>query len=209
MPLEREVDEPETTDLADTILMRRLQSAQPCRLLVVDDDDLVRTRLANLLRASQFEVEVAASGDEALHIMNLRPCQVLLTDWQMPNMDGLALCRTVRADQRESYVYVLMLTVRNDKKDLLEAVRDRSAHGDQQPEVPDEASTAGAAALAPPWSSARGAQLRHRRLQANQRSLRTRGRRSTLQGFVTRTRACLRSSSDWLARVGGGAGDRE
>jgi two-component system cell cycle response regulator len=123
MQLERQLDELEQSiDLSDTILMRRLKSAEPCRVLVVDDDDLVRTRLANLLRASQFEVEVAASGDEALRIMNQRPCQVLLTDWQMPDMDGLALCRTVRADQRESYVYVLMLTVRGNKEDLLEGL---------------------------------------------------------------------------------------
>jgi len=123
MQFERRRDEPEPPlDLSDTILMQRLQSKQPCRLLLVDDDDLVRTRLATVLRAAQFEVEVAASGGEALRVMNLRPCQVLLTDWQMPDMDGPALCRIVRADQRESYVYVLMLTVRDNKKDLLEGL---------------------------------------------------------------------------------------
>jgi diguanylate cyclase (GGDEF)-like protein len=78
--------------------------------------------LANLLRASQFEVDVAGSGNEALRIMNQRPCQVLLTDWQMPGMDGLALCRSVRAVQHDSYVYVLMLTVRDNRKDLLEGL---------------------------------------------------------------------------------------
>ena len=113
--------EPElTVDLTDTMLMQQLQISHPCRVLLVDDDDLVRARLANLLRASQFEVDVAASGNEALRIMNQRPCQVLLTDWQMPDMDGLSLCRVVRADQHESYVYVLMLTVRDNKNDLAE-----------------------------------------------------------------------------------------
>jgi diguanylate cyclase (GGDEF)-like protein len=115
--------EPElTSDLTDTMLMQQLQISHPCRVLLVDDDDLVRARLANLLRASQFEVDVAASGNEALRIMNQRPCQVLLTDWQMPDMDGLSLCRVVRADQHESYVYVLMLTVRDNKNDLLEGL---------------------------------------------------------------------------------------
>jgi two-component system cell cycle response regulator len=120
MQLERQIDPLEqSADLGDTTLMQRLHSAEACRLLVVDDDDLVRARLASLLRTAQFEVEVAASGEEALHIMNLRPCQILLTDWQMPDMDGLALCRIVRSDQHESYVYVLMLTVRDSKEDLL------------------------------------------------------------------------------------------
>jgi diguanylate cyclase (GGDEF)-like protein len=120
---ERQLDELEPTpDLNDTILTQRLQTPEPCRVLVVDDDDLVRTRLGTVLRDAHFDVEVAASGNEALHVMHTRPCQVLLTDWQMPDMDGLALCRIVRADQHESYVYVLMLTVRNNKKDLLEGL---------------------------------------------------------------------------------------
>src|SRR5271155_746271 len=107
------------SDLSDTILTRRLKSTQPCRVLIVDDDDMARARLAALLRASQFEVEVAESGEQALRMMNVQPCQILLTDWQMPDMDGLTLCRIVRAAQNESYVYVLILTVRDGHEDLL------------------------------------------------------------------------------------------
>lgn len=91
----------------------------PCRILVVDDDALVRARLAALLRASQFEVDSAESGEDALRIMATARYQVLLTDWQMPDMDGLSLCRNVRASTGGSYVYVLMLTVRDRKEDLL------------------------------------------------------------------------------------------
>jgi two-component system cell cycle response regulator len=43
----------------------------------------------------------------------------LLTDWQMPDMDGLSLCRLVRAQRADGYVYVLMLSVRDSKQDLL------------------------------------------------------------------------------------------
>jgi two-component system, cell cycle response regulator len=121
MQLERQLEQLEhtNTDLSDTILMRRLNAETPCRVLIVDDDNLVQARLSALLRVSNFEVEVADSGEEALTIMNSRPCQVLLTDWQMPDMDGLALCRIVRADQNENYVYVLMFTIRGSKEDLL------------------------------------------------------------------------------------------
>jgi two-component system, cell cycle response regulator len=106
-------------DLNDTILRRRLETTQPCRVLVVDDDDLVRARLTALLRTGGFEVEAAASGEEALRIMAACHCQVLLTDWQMPDMDGLALCRIVRAEHADNYVYVVMLTVRDRKEDVL------------------------------------------------------------------------------------------
>jgi diguanylate cyclase (GGDEF)-like protein len=121
MQSEAKVDELEISrsDISDTILTQRLKLATPCRVMVVDDDEMARSRLEVLLRASQFEVEVASGGEEALRIMNEQPCQVLLTDWQMPDMDGLTLCRFVRAGQNESYVYVLILTVRDRQEDLL------------------------------------------------------------------------------------------
>lgn len=121
MPPERKLHilEDSSIDLHDTILTESMEAARPCRVLVVDDDDLVRARLAALLRTGGFDVECAGSGEEALKIMASRHCQVLLTDWQMPDMDGLTLCRIVRAEHSESYVYVLMLTVRDSKQDVL------------------------------------------------------------------------------------------
>jgi two-component system, cell cycle response regulator len=46
-------------------------------------------------------------------------CHIVLTDWQMPEMDGLALCRHIRLRRHESYIYVLMLTVRDTEHDVL------------------------------------------------------------------------------------------
>jgi diguanylate cyclase (GGDEF)-like protein len=112
------LDDP-SADLHDTILSHHLNSTAQCRVLIVDDDDLVRARLAALLRMSNFEVEVAGSGEEALRILGSAPCQIVLTDWQMPDMDGLALCRYVRTACYESYIYVVMLTVRDAKQDVL------------------------------------------------------------------------------------------
>jgi two-component system, cell cycle response regulator len=109
-------------DLHDTILTHRMETSQPCRVLVVDDDDLVRARLTALLRTADFDVESASNGEDALRIMASRHCQVLLTDWQMPDMDGLSLCRIVRAERSKNYVYVLMVTVRDSKEDLLKGL---------------------------------------------------------------------------------------
>jgi two-component system cell cycle response regulator len=108
-----------SVDLHDTILTHKLETRRSCRVLVVDDDELVCARLTALLRTADFEVESAGCGEEALRIMTQRPCQVLLTDWQMPDMDGLTLCRIVRSKHSDSYVYVLMLTVRESKEDIL------------------------------------------------------------------------------------------
>jgi DNA-binding response OmpR family regulator len=98
---------------------RNTAALRPCRVLVVDDDDLVRARLVALLRISHFNVESAASAEEALVIMTVRRCEILLTDWEMPGMDGLALCRLVRNRKNERHVYVVMHTVRDGKVDLL------------------------------------------------------------------------------------------
>jgi two-component system, cell cycle response regulator len=96
-----------------------LTITKPCRVLVVDDDSLVRSRLCMLLNAAQYQVEVASNGEEALRIMNTVDCHVVLTDWQMPDMDGLALCRRVRLQMHDRYVYVLMLTIRDTDGDVL------------------------------------------------------------------------------------------
>jgi diguanylate cyclase (GGDEF)-like protein len=95
------------------------EARPPCRVLVVDDDELVRARLSSLLKTFQYDTEEAASGQEALRIMSESPCHIVLTDWQMPEMDGLSLCRHVRNVRKDGYVYLLMLTVRDAKEDML------------------------------------------------------------------------------------------
>jgi diguanylate cyclase (GGDEF)-like protein len=86
---------------------------------VVDDDALVRARLSALLNASGYDVEVASTGEEALRILNSTHCHIVLTDWQMPDMNGLALCRHIRLRHHESYIYVLMLTIRDTEHDVM------------------------------------------------------------------------------------------
>jgi PleD family two-component response regulator len=61
-----------------------LPATKACRVLVVDDDPMVRKHLAEVLKASQFLVEVAATGEEALRIMDTAHCHVVLTDGRCP-----------------------------------------------------------------------------------------------------------------------------
>lgn len=90
-----------------------------CRVLIVDDDALARARIAALLAPAHYRVEQAANAEEALRVLHQMDCHIILTDWQMPGMDGLTLCRTVRFTQAPGYIYVLMHTVRKSKGDLL------------------------------------------------------------------------------------------
>jgi two-component system cell cycle response regulator len=113
---------PAFPELDNSIDTQRMAAQQFCRVLVVDDDDLVRARLTTLLETARYEVVVAATGEEALCVLDATQCHILLTDWQMPDMDGLELCREVRLRLSESYVYVLMLTVRDTDSDMLKGL---------------------------------------------------------------------------------------
>jgi two-component system, cell cycle response regulator len=107
------------TDANDTPLNLELDASWRCRVLIVDDDELMATTLASLLVHADYDVHIARSGEEALRIMSATPCKIVVTDWQMPNMDGLALCRSLRSRGNSAYVYVLLHTVRHSKPDVL------------------------------------------------------------------------------------------
>jgi two-component system response regulator MprA len=85
------------------------------RVLVVDDDPAVRESLRRSLAFNGYEVELAADGEQALRaIADSRPDAVVL-DVMMPNLDGLATCRALRAAGDD--VPVLMLTARDEVAD--------------------------------------------------------------------------------------------
>src|ERR1700728_3707141 len=120
MHLERSPSEQvEAEALHDTTIVQQLVPQWQCRVLVVDDDEIVRAQLKRMLEAARYEVQVAACGEEALQILDSSQCQIVLTDWQMPGMDGLDLWRKVPLQHVEGYVYVMVLTVRGAKQDML------------------------------------------------------------------------------------------
>lgn len=89
-------------------------------ILVVEDDATVRTVLAGRLRAVGHAVQTAADGLQGLEAARrLRP-DIVLTDWIMPEMNGVDLIRLLRADQVLRHSYVILLTSRD-------AIQDRVA----------------------------------------------------------------------------------
>jgi DNA-binding response OmpR family regulator len=85
----------------------------PRRVLVVDDDELVRDSVAALLRAAGFEVAVAADGEEALTVMGRQWFPVIVTDRKMPVFDGIEFVSRLRAVSIAP-VYAIMLTTVTD-----------------------------------------------------------------------------------------------
>jgi two-component system chemotaxis response regulator CheY len=84
------------------------------RVLVVDDDPLSRRILEQVLVSAGYEVESAADGQEALAKIRAHRPDVVVTDWQMPRMDGLTLCRILKATEETRFTHVVMLSARGE-----------------------------------------------------------------------------------------------
>jgi len=86
------------------------------RILVVDDDDLELSLICDRLRARNFQVSQAANGQEALDILEREWFPVVITDWQMPVLDGLEFTQQLRK-RGVTDTFVIMLTVLNSSFD--------------------------------------------------------------------------------------------
>jgi len=91
------------------------------RILVADDEEGVRTFLAETLERAGHEVTQVADGAAALHAAREEPFDVVLTDLRMPGTDGMALVRTVRTEQPD--VEVIVLTAFGDVATAVEAMK--------------------------------------------------------------------------------------
>lgn len=96
--------------------MSVLGRALPMRILIVDDDELELALMADRISAAGFEVARAGDGAEALRLLGEQWYPVVITDWQMPVMDGIAFTEALRARGIDD-TYVIMLTMRESSLD--------------------------------------------------------------------------------------------
>jgi two-component system OmpR family response regulator len=100
-------------------------AGRPNHLLVVDDEPTVRELLRTALRYAGFEVEAAATGQEALDLATRHTPDLVLLDVMLPDMDGFEVIRRLRAQPRSPLpgqggdVPVLFVTARDDRQDRL------------------------------------------------------------------------------------------
>ncbi len=93
------------------------------RVLIAEDDSVSRRMLEAFLVKWGYEVLVAAEGEEAWGILqgNDAP-RLAVLDWMMPGRDGIDICRSVRQRKGRPYVYILLLTARGQKEDIVEGL---------------------------------------------------------------------------------------
>jgi len=87
------------------------------KVLVVDDDPVLRAVMGASLRALGHEVSACEGGSQAWTVLKDGHFPVMITDWSMPDMNGIQLTQTLRAAPRPSYTYVIMLTGHSTRDD--------------------------------------------------------------------------------------------
>ncbi|MFQ5494032.1 MAG: response regulator [Phycisphaerae bacterium] len=96
-------------------------SQDHARILVVDDDPAICRLLEHDLRPAGFDVITAGNGVEALRALHTSECRIVITDYRMPGMDGMQLCRAIRDSDAVGFVYIVVLTAHADPDGIIEA----------------------------------------------------------------------------------------
>jgi diguanylate cyclase (GGDEF)-like protein len=93
------------------------------KILIADDSVIDRHILENSLRKWSYEVTTACDGIEAWELLqNPDAPRLAVLDWMMPGLTGVEICRRLRQESRGAYTYVLLLTSRSEKEDLVEGM---------------------------------------------------------------------------------------
>lgn len=93
------------------------------KILIAEDDPVSRRLLQALLVKWGYEVTVASDGAEAWELLQQEGGpRLAIIDWMMPKMDGAEVCRKVRATEGGAYVYLLLLTAKTQKEDIVRGI---------------------------------------------------------------------------------------
>jgi two-component system, cell cycle response regulator len=98
-------------------------SRNSVKILIADDSIVSRHLLEATLRKWGYDVMVACDGAEALELLQREDAPALIIlDWMMPGMTGVEVCRRIRQRDSEPYTYILLLTSKSQKEDLIEGM---------------------------------------------------------------------------------------
>lgn len=90
------------------------------KILVAEDDPMFRKILQSWLQRWGYQVVLAEDGARAWTILQQeKPPELLILDWVMPEIDGIELCRRIRQQQRQPQPYILLVTAKDDRQDVV------------------------------------------------------------------------------------------
>ncbi len=93
------------------------------KILIVEDDFISRNLLSKMLVEMGHEVVETENGLEAWEHLESSPVKIVISDWIMPEMDGIELCRKIRNHPFDGYIYIIMLTAKDRKADLVDVFK--------------------------------------------------------------------------------------
>ena len=109
-------------------------------ILIVEDEAVSRDLLATALKEMGHSVVEAQNGLQALDVLRNSMCHMVISDWMMPEMDGVELCRAIRAEEYTRYVYVLLLTGKRGTSCIVEGLAAGADEFMSKPFEPEELS---------------------------------------------------------------------
>jgi two-component system cell cycle response regulator len=90
------------------------------KILVAEDDPMFRKILQSWLQSWGYQVVLAEDGARAWNILEQeKPPELLILDWVMPEIDGIELCRRIREQRRQPEPYILLVTAKDDRQDVV------------------------------------------------------------------------------------------
>lgn len=92
------------------------------RVLLADDDPVARRLVTYALRRFGHEVTAVDSGSAAREMFLKEAYPLVITDWEMPGLDGLQLCRQIRAAGLPAYTYIIVLTAHSQRSEMIEGL---------------------------------------------------------------------------------------
>ncbi len=108
------------------------------KFLIVDDDKVSRIILRKKIGMGGHEVVEAENGIQAWKILQNDAIPFIITDWKMPQMDGLELCERIRSDSKNKYVYVIVVTASDKICDLVKVMQSGADDYISKPFNPEE-----------------------------------------------------------------------
>ncbi len=95
------------------------------KIITVDDSSTMRRIIKNTLKRIGYGSDVLEAGDgkEALEVLSNNSVDLIITDWNMPVMDGLAFVKSIRSDSKYDDVPIIMVTTEAAKEDIITALK--------------------------------------------------------------------------------------
>lgn len=92
------------------------------KILIAEDDNVSLRILEKNVAEWGYEIAVAGNGEEALRTLREGEVRLAVLDWMMPGINGIEICRFVRQDAGSKYIYIIMLTSRDRRQDIVEGL---------------------------------------------------------------------------------------